>query len=122
MKKQWNILVVCLVVFLLGMSITSHAQRKYTGYSLVKTRISKPMVRIEPETQIVSPGRSFSIDIVVDPGRNQIEECSLNLLFDQTAFQVEEAELGDFLGESPKVSKGYPKISNKKGVVNLKAL
>jgi len=56
---------------------------------------------LDPPYLKLSPGRSFKIDVKLDPGNYGISGGELYLKFDPSAIQITDITIGNLLGESP---------------------
>ena len=74
-----------------------------------------PTVSIEPASQNVSTGDTFTVDVVVDPAGYGVSGGEMNIAFDADAMQADSIEPGDLLGTNPLV--GTEEINNTAGTI-----
>lgn len=60
-------------------------------------------VYFEPSTIQVEPGQQFEVNIMVNPHGYGISACEINISYDQDAFTLINAQIGDLLGDDPVV-------------------
>ena len=78
-----------------------------------------PTVSINPASQDVSAGDTFTVNIAVDPAGYGVSTGSITVSFDATVMQADSVVAGDLLGTSPIVPPGFPKIDNINGTVQI---
>ena len=78
-----------------------------------------PTVSINPASQDVSAGDTFTVNIAVDPAGYGVSSGSITISFDATVMQADSVVAGDLLGTSPIVPPGFPKIDNTNGTVQI---
>jgi len=76
-------------------------------------------VSIDPPSQDVSAGDTFTVNIAVDPAGYGVSTGSITVSFDATVMQADSVVAGDLLGTSPIVPPGFPKIDNANGTVQV---
>ena len=74
-----------------------------------------PTVSIDPASQSVSTGDTFTVDVVVDPAGYGVSGGEMNIAFDADAMQADSIEPGDLLGTNPLV--GTEEINNTAGTI-----
>ena len=74
-------------------------------------------VGIDPASQEVSAGDTFTVNVTVDPAGYGVSSGSVKIVFDAAVMQVDSVVAGDLLGASPIVPSGFPKIDNTNGTV-----
>jgi len=76
---------------------------------------SSSTVSIDPASQSVSAGDTFTVDVAVDPAGYGVSSGEINIAFDATVMQADSIESGDLLGVSPLV--GVKEIDNVAGTI-----
>jgi len=80
-----------------------------------------PVVFIDPQSQSVDAGQTFTLNIAVRPQGKGVSAVQVIMRFDASAMYVGGVELGDLLGADAIPVPGYPKIDNTGGTVQIAA-
>ena len=63
------------------------------GAALPVSAVGEPSVSIDPATQTVSPGDSFTIDVMVDAGTYDLKGCEATVSYDNSAMTTSGAQV-----------------------------
>jgi len=83
--------------------------------------MAAPTASIEPNTQVVEAGKSFTFNVSFDPAGDGFAGGSVEVKFNASVMQVNSVELGDIFAYTSAWAPGSPGIDNVAGTLLLEA-
>ena len=108
-------------------SLAVNATDIYGNYNIksisleVVPAVTLPTASIEPETQTVGAGKSFTFNVSFDPAGDGFAGGSVEVKFNASVMQVNSVELGDIFAYTATWAPGSPVIDNVAGTLLLEA-